>query len=439
MRNDLPKRSEQEAGSVLISLLLVMCLTALTFSSSIVSSIEYALANTQMRQAQALALAESGIEHSMMVITAEGDLAALLAGADAVPGTADDGQLLGASPVSVGTFGGSYRAVLTDNDDGDNDPAADVDGTYLLLSTGTVDGVTETVRLVLAGATGGGYTPSHGIMTADDLTFDSGVELLGAASSAFSNGAVTVDNKRLDGGAWAAERLEIYSRDPVVEGKKLEGEARDKYEKSHGNQPAIEIPPVSPADHSAYATFTLGADGKIYRQDGSVEFDAGGGSQWGSWKFEGSGNWMLDGPTNGDEGAYYVEGNVKVAGSGGTSADPIELSLFTEGSVELAGDFHLRAAVNETLAVTGGDVFVTGESSFRGSLLVHEQIKMQGKSTLYGYLIVEDGRDDHELLRRTPEGTHLTDNTTIWPDGSVALGPGGGAGGLRVLEWREEQ
>ncbi len=147
---------------------------------------------------------------------------------------------------------------------------------------------------------------------------------------------------------------------------------------------------------------------------------------------------MLDGPTNGDEGAYYVEGSVKVAGSGGTSTDPIELSLFTEGSVELAGDFHLQAAVNETLAVVGGDVFVSGESAYRGSLLVHEQIKMQGKSTLYGYLIVEDGADDYELLRRTPEGTHLTDNTTIWPDSSAPPNLGGAGGPLRVLEWREE-
>lgn len=143
-------------GSILISLLLVMCLSVLTFSSMIVGSVEWSLANNGLRRVQALALAESGIEHAMLEITqADGDLAGLLAGTDGEPGTSDDGLIIGASAISVGDRGGSYTAVLTDNDDGDNDTSTDVDGRYHLLATGTIRGVTQTVRVVLDVASGG--------------------------------------------------------------------------------------------------------------------------------------------------------------------------------------------------------------------------------------------------------------------------------------------
>lgn len=144
-------------GSILISLLLVMCLSVLTFSSMIVGSVEWSLANNGLRQAQALALAESGIEHAMLEITeADGDLADLLAGTDGMPGTSDDGLIIGASAISIGDGGGSYTAVLTDNDDGDSDTSVDVDGRYHLLATGTIRGVTQTVRVVLDVADGDG-------------------------------------------------------------------------------------------------------------------------------------------------------------------------------------------------------------------------------------------------------------------------------------------
>lgn len=436
----MARATADERGSVLLSLLLVMCLTALTFSSSLVGTVEYALASNSLRQAQALALAESGIEHSMLVITeADADLASLLAGADENPGSADDGLLIGASAIPLGDHGATYTAVLVDNDDGDGNLAVDSDGVYHLLATGTVHGVSQTVRVVLDTGAGVGWSPPHGILTDDDLTIDSGVELIGSSSSAHSNDDVEIDNHRLDGGVWASDDLDIYASSPEIQGEVLDSDAVEDYEKANDNQPKIDIPEIDPADFAVYADYVLADNGKVYRPDGTVEFDTHDGSDmWGNWKYEGDGDWLLDGPSNGDEGSYYVEGSVKVAGSGGSDADPVELSLFTEGSIEFAGDFDLAARYGDALAVTGGDIFVSGESEYRGSFLVREQLKMQGKSTLYGVIVVEDADDEWDLLDRTSEGTHLTDNTTIWPTGTESFPFGTGGGSLTVLEWREE-
>lgn len=425
-------------GSILVSLLLVMCLMVMTFSSLIVGSVEWSLADNSLRQAQALALAESGVEHALLEITdADGDLASLLAGTDGTPGTDDDGLVLGAAAIVVGNNGGTYTATLTDNDDGDGNAGVDSDGRYHLLSTGLIRGVTQTVRVVLE-RSGGGWTPPYGVLANDSVTIDSGVDLIGALSSVFSNDDIAIDNHRLDGGAWSADQFDIYSSDPEIEGSVLNGAAASDYENAHDGQPPTEIPPIVPAEFTQYSDYKLSSNGKVYRPDGSLEFDASGGDMWGNWKYEGSGNWMLDGPSSSDAGSFYVEGSVKVAGSGGTASAPIELSLFTEGSVEFAGDFHLDARYGGLLAVTGGDIFVTGESHYRGSLLIREQLKMQGASTVRGVVVVEDAADNFSLLDRIPEGTHLTDNTVIWPDADTELSWGSNGGGLVAVEWREE-
>lgn len=426
-------------GSILISLLLVMCLTVLTFSSTIVSSVEWSLANNSLRQAQALALAESGIEHAMMKITeADGDLGGLLAGKDGKPGTDDDGLVIGSSAIVVGDDGGAYSVVLIDNDDGDGDTSVDADDRYHLLSTGTIRGATQTVRVVLELGAGGVWSPRYGILTNDKLTLDSGVELIGAASTAFSNRDVKIYSMRVDGGAWAKGKFDIRSKRPLIEGNILDKKAVDRYEKAHDHQAPEEIPPIDPADYAKYAEYTLSRDGKIYRPDGTVEFDTVGGTNaWGNWHYEGKSNWTLDGPANGDEGAFYVEGSVTVTGSGGTVGDPIELSLFAEGSVEFAGNFQIESRFGGLLAVARGDVYISGASTYRGSLLVHEQLKMRGASTLHGVILVENADDHFKLLRRSKKGTHLTEDTTIWPDAETKLTRAGG-GGLVAVEWREE-
>ena len=240
-------------GSILISLLLVMCLTVLIFSSLIISSVEWSLANNSLRQVQALALAESGIEHAMMKITeADGDLAGLLAGKDGKPGTDDDGLVIGSSAIVVGDDGGAYSVVLIDNDDGDGDTSVDADDRYHLLSTGTIRGATQTVRVVLELGVGGVWSPRYGILTNDKLTLDSGVELIGAASKAFSNLDVKIDSMRVDGGAWAKGKFDIRSARPLIEGNILDKEAVSRYEKAHDHQAAEEIPPTTPSTPSTH-------------------------------------------------------------------------------------------------------------------------------------------------------------------------------------------
>ncbi len=427
-------------GSILISLLLVMCLTVLTFSSMIVGSVEWSLANNSLNQAQALALAESGVEHAMLAITqADADLDSLLAGTDGNRDTGDDGLIIGAAAVSVGSRGGSYTAVIVDNDDGDNDTSTDSDGRYHLLATGEFKGVRQTVRVVLEVGAGGAWTPPYGILANNDVTIDAGVQLIGPLSSVFSNEDVEVNNYRLDGGVWSADDVDIRSSDPEIQGSVLDGEQIDDYELAHGEHPPTGIRRVDPTECAPYADYTLSSDGTIHRSDGTLEFDASGGDPWGHWRYVGGGDWLLDGPTSIDAGAFFVEGSVKVAGSGGTAGAPIELSLFTEGSVEFAGDFYLSARYGGLLAVTGGDVAVNGVSEYRGSLVVHEQLRMQGTSTLRGVVVVEDAADDFDLLDRRSEGTHITGITTIWPDPDTELPIWGGGGSLRAIEWREEQ
>ena len=259
-------------GSILISLLLVMCLTVMTFSSMIVGSIEWSLANNSLRQAQALALAESGIEHAMLAITAaNADLDGLLTGTDGKPGTGDDGLIIGSSAIDVGDRGGTYTVFLSDNDDGDSDTTVDADGLYHLLATGTIRGVTQTVRLVLESGPDGIWSARFGILTNANLRIEKDVELIGDASTAFSNGNVKIDSRRVDGGAWSKFAFDITADKPLIEGSVLDREAVSIYEQAHDRQATQKVPQIDPAEYAKYADYRLSSDGKIYRADGSVE------------------------------------------------------------------------------------------------------------------------------------------------------------------------
>ncbi len=403
-----------------------MGLSTVVLSSLLVGTAEWTLTANAVDEASAFLLAESGVEHALLALdSAESDPETILLGPDGDAGTADDGVLLG--DTSIGN-GGTYSARMVDNDDGDSDLMVDADGIVYLFADGTIDTVSKAVRLVLSGNSGGSWTPPYGVLTKNKIFLASGVELRGSGATVFANDDVVIDNDLIEGLASSNGSVDIQSSSPTIAGETLTGSEITDYEAANSGQPETTIPEIDPADFEPLAEYTLADDGKVYRPDGSVEFDTDDGSDmWGSWKYEGSGDWTLDGPSSSDEGAFYVEGSVKVAGSGGSSGNPVELSLFAEGSVEFAGDFYITGRIPHVLAVTGGDVFISGMSEYTGSLLVHEQLKTNGSSTIFGSVVVEDEDDDWDLLSRYSNGTEFGDNTVIWPQPNTLI-PVGSAG-----------
>ena len=414
-----------------------MGLSTVVLSSLLVGTAEWTLTANAVDEASAFLLAESGVEHALLALdSAESDPETILLGPDGDAGTADDGVLLG--DTSIGN-GGTYSARMVDNDDGDSDLMVDADGIVYLFADGTIDTVSKAVRLVLSGNSGGSWTPPYGVLTKNKIFLASGVELRGSGATVFANDDVVIDNDLIEGLASSNGSVDIQSSSPTIAGETLTGSEITDYEAANSGQPETTIPEIDPADFEPLAEYTLADDGKVYRPDGSVEFDTDDGSDmWGSWKYEGSGDWTLDGPSSSDEGAFYVEGSVKVAGSGGSSGNPVELSLFAEGSVEFAGDFYITGRIPHVLAVTGGDVFISGMSEYTGSLLVHEQLKTNGSSTIFGSVVVEDEDDDWDLLSRYSNGTEFGDNTVIWPQPNTLIPVGSAGWAYQVLEWREE-
>ncbi len=133
--------ADDQAGSVLLVLLIVVCLASIVMASLSTATIEWSVASTNASNLQAFAAAESGLEHAFVFIGDSGiDFDDYLVGDDGQKNTADDGRIFD-TPVVLGDS--TYSAVMTDNDDGDGDPFKDADGLVEITSTGQVGEVIE--------------------------------------------------------------------------------------------------------------------------------------------------------------------------------------------------------------------------------------------------------------------------------------------------------
>jgi hypothetical protein len=159
-----------------------------------------------------------------------------------------------------------------------------------------------------------------------------------------------------------------------------------------GSQPTIPIPEVRASDYRHLADYILKADGSAEDQGGTVVCAAGNNACLSAlgWSY-GGGDWSASGAN----GTFYVEGDVGLDGD-------LTATIFTTGSVDVSGNSQFTPNEPGLFMVIDGDLEMTGGSDmqvgFEGAVLVHEQVRLRGNTTIRGQLLIENAENNHSLV-----------------------------------------
>ena len=133
------------------------------------------------------------------------------------------------------------------------------------------------------------------------------------------------------------------------------------------------------------------------------------GGKWNCWSFDKKAKrWTMDcdKPLN---GTYYVQGDVLISGSTGTTAAPWIATIVAEGSIEVsstilnmrpptqddkdaAGNSLLRPSSQNMLFIADGDILIDGFSgqTFTGVIAAREQVGISGDPAIAGFVYGQD-------------------------------------------------
>lgn len=186
---------------------------------------------------------------------------------------------------------------------------------------------------------------------------------------------------------------------------------RDNYESANNSAALQDIPTINPADY-AQKVANLGAAGNGYicRQSGQVQqggtCDATTGlcsggtvvSAPSGWSCS-SGNWQVSG-NSAANGVFYSEGQTKISGSPGSTANPLQATIIARDSIEISGTPNIKPyptssdELKNHLLVTGNDLKISGNMKAnyeKGAILVHQQFEISGNPEIAGFIISGDG------------------------------------------------
>ncbi len=438
-----------ERGSALILVLLVlMMMSALTAALAVNGQTETLISRNQRAGAQAQAAAEAGLNHAVELATTyifewnangftigpEEAVDALLLGPDGASGTAltdvDNGSLAArvgagietAEAIPLGTpqsvvAGGvaTYEAFILDDDadapDEDGDLVNDINETLIVRATGYGPDNTKVVLEALIAP-----VPLGAIVTNGDLDISGSVTIDGTDGSVHSNGDLTISGgaSDIDGTVTASG---TYTGSPA----------------GSGGAAPVPVPAISASDYLHYADFILTSSGTMTDQAGTVLCTWSGATLCNNWDWDsGSGVWSIS-STAPPAGTYYVEGGVTIAGSPGSEATPMQITIIAEDSIDMSGSPDMIPDTPELLFVTDGDLEITGGLDIidplttQGQMLVHEQVNLAGNPTLGGQLIVENA----------PTVSPLVTANTISGNVSITYNGGLGTGIYTVAGWRD--
>lgn len=426
--------------AALFGLVTVTVLASAIFAAS---TIQQSSTKNREASARALQLAEDGLAHAVTVVrdTLKGQpFTRLLRGSDnSLSATADDGRITGYGmssainiPVAGRSFGGgSYTALIYDDNDGDGNARADVNfRVKLRCDATTADGGKASLEVVL------GVDVLPAIAANGNLTMSNNAKALGYCGAVHANGNLTFSgpNTVVASAATASNTVSGTTKDSL-------GGAKSPI----GGRPPIEIPAMTYTQFcgtpgtNATTNFTdveiwLGADGLIYRKGvplGTAVFPSYG---WTytlltkTWSFSAGG---VPAPV---PGKVCAEGNVEVAGNIGSAANPFRITVIATGSVKVSGNPYLAPATTDSIAiVSGGDVSIAGNpaagaTSYEGLIYAHSQCLGTGSAVMRGQLLCANNP--------TPVGaTEWIATTTMQGNFQVTYGCGGFHSRRRIYSW----
>jgi len=388
MRNIRRYIREESGTALLASFLFVVLITGAGMASVMATSVNQNASKNVLTSKQAFYLSEAGIQHAKTFLTQNQSNWNTYASATM--------QTLIAY-TSLGSTGG-YRVTVKDGGG----------GSLLLNSTGTASGNAQSVvqSLVTRTAT---YTPRYAFITGKNIAMNVNALIQGTSGGVHANGQLYIENSpTISTDATASGVYNASYGTPTVGGV------------SGGGKPLETIPAIRPSDFYASRDYLLDCDGNVYDVNGVLKATG----SWNGWSYSGTcsaATWKM-GSTSTINGSLYVNGDVVITGSVGTTASPWIVSIIATNSINVSSqniavrppastDGALyKAATQNILFLAGGDIYIHppsngsyqtfGTSASPGLIAAHEQIAVQGFSTLTtnGVLLAEDGATQSSLV-----------------------------------------
>jgi Tfp pilus assembly protein PilX len=400
-------RRRADAGIALpMALIVLVVLTALAVAVLAVGSSETNIATNHVRTAQALALAEAGLESAFTTINTS--IATMMASATPTFQTlAVTMPATGSTLASYGTYAVQYRKT------GSN--------TVEVASTGTtsVGGAARVLRAIMTS----NLNSITAVLSKHDITISGTTTVTGKCGSVHADDDLTLTGTAVLV-AENATASDNYSNsgDPTIGGV------------AGGGRPQRVVPAIVPSTFLTQATaaaatdpnlavYEFQQDGKVYKTgpgsstrtllttvpDGSSyvgwTFSAEHGAVPSTWTATGTGG-SPPGTTPPDKAVFYVTGDAAIGANIGTSTTPWTTTIVaaTYGSPAKGGNLtvnagtspYLDAALNDLVLVAGANVNFAGNPTIQsGVIAAHGNIDVGGNVTITGALIAEGDTNLH--------------------------------------------
>lgn len=381
---------------------------------------------------QTFYITEAGIQHAMNTLyTSAAD------GLDSEL-TTNSGVLLNAQSFASGT----YTVTATDNDDGDGDLNSDTDNIIYLASVGTLNGESQTVR-VLVRAIVGSFIPTTAILTDDDLAITGNPNITGTAANIHTNANLNSPGNMVVSGSISASGSASVNNPGNVTGSITPSAPQVPVPPNVAN--LSELSDFMDSTFKAHADFILDGTGKVTDGSGTVLANLGGSSgTWDGWDYDpGKPSWKLQ-DTSPADGMYYFDG-----ASAGISSSPTgwDMTMVAEGHIEISGnpeftnhkDASDPVGVQNTALMALYDLKLNGNANqnIDGFLFAGQQFDISGNPSAVGAIIgkgfstsVQHG-DDFITTSTISGNMNLAYNgglTTPFPSTNVLL---------TTLSWQE--
>lgn len=273
-----------------------------------------------------------------------------------------------------------------------------------------------------------GTLPNAAVLTDGDLSITGNPTVSGERGSVHANASLSITGTATVARNATATGAYTQPGNPTVGG--IAG----------GGRPRMRIPPVALAGLRLLADYELRSDGWVYAGQsgqagtpGTPLADTSGGAAYLGWKRDTTSpiKWTQSGHAK-QNGTFYIEGDVVIAGNPGSLASPWRVSIFATGSILITGSPVLTAKIDGLALVAGGDLQIDGSptQSYNGALFTREQFAISGNPTIIGYIVAANA---------ATTSTTVSGASTISGKASITYsGDGPGIpGGITVDLWQE--
>lgn len=382
-----------EAGVALpMALIVLVVLAALAAAVLSVGTSETSIAANHLRTAQALSLAEAGLEAAFTAINSSLSGTSLISSATSSYATLTVTQpASGSTLASYGTYGVQYKLI------GSN--------TIEVVATGTT--AFGAARRVLRAIMTSNFNSVTAVLSKEDITISGSTTVNGTCGSVHSN-----DDLGLTGTGNLIAQNATASDDYSAAGTPTIGGV------SGGSRPPRVIPDINPATYLAQAKTAAATDAdlKVYelKSDGTITLTTSGGTSTpasvSGWTFTAehganAAQWEVTGATppgttSPEKAVFYVQGDAAVNADVGSSSSPWRATILvgTYDTPAKGGSFtvkankspYLDAAFNDLVVATAGNVDLTGNPTIANGVIgAGGAVDIGGTVAITGSIIAE--------------------------------------------------